>query len=315
LSPENGLERNRPRRHPLSQGERFGYRARLASEVVLQVSRSGCLEALALALLLVGSSARADAPLHVALVLDRAGDHPRAHEALMVGLAKAGFDPVDEDGVAPDSTLEDLQAASLKHHQDPYVLIIGRTDGKKIALAATAAMGMVTAREDGTATDATLNELLVRLATQAAQRVAPRQSQSSGTLLGSSMGHSGLILGIVGVGLFALGYIPALVVGSSYGDTVPNAARAVKVPLAGPFIARTKLSDEILTKGASPGLLGDGALQIVGVTALAAGAGLLIWQGVEMKQAEPAATPPAVTWQPQFGVGPGVVSAGAVFSW
>lgn len=232
----------------------------------------------------------------------------------MVGLAKAGFDPVEEDGLAPDATLDDLQAAALKHHQDPFLLVVGRTEGKKVVLSATAATGLSSAREDGTATDATLNDVLVRLATQAAQRVSPRQRQASGTLLGSSLGHSGLILGIVGVGLFALGYIPALAVGSSYGDTVPNAARSVKIPLAGPFLARTKLSDEILSKGASPGLLGDGALQIVGVTALAAGAGLVIWQGVEMNQAEPS-SPPAVTWQPQVGVGPGVVSAGAVLSW
>lgn len=76
----------------------------------------------------------------------------------------------------------------------------------------------------------------------------------------------------VGAAVFALGYIPALVVPSAMGNQVPNANRVAPIPLVGPLMVRNTLSDRALENGWNVICIADALLQWAGAAMMIGGA-------------------------------------------
>ena len=103
----------------------------------------------------------------------------------------------------------------------------------------------------------------------------------------------GLLLG--GVISFLLPYLTIVGVGAHYADYNPNASRVGYIPLAGPFLARGRMSDKDLNDGFSGGLIADGVLQAATAALIVAGA---IWCGVGERRH----TPERASLRPLLGI-------------
>jgi hypothetical protein len=275
--------------------------------------------ALGALLLTATSAAHAEGkPLHLSVVMEDADRKASVHEAVMVALTKAGFDPADDEGIDPAASDADLRALSAKHGNELVLLLTVEAAGKGFKLNAVAAAGAAAHSEESTARGKGLEPAAAELASRAAGAV----SSSGGELLGGPTGRLGLEIGLSGLGVLALGYIPAVVLASKYGSEVPNAARSGVLPVFGVFTARTKLSDEILNDGASPGLLADGTIQLLGAAGLLTGAGMIVYAKVQQARAGSAANPDAPAakeGEPPVSVlpvvGPGFAGAEVALRW
>ena len=260
------------------------------------------------------TSAWADgAPLHLGLSVADPDKQSSVHEAVMIALTKAGFDPADDDGITPDAAEDDLEALSKKHSDEAVLLVKVEADGKRFKINALAVAGVTTHEEIGAAKSKGLEAEVARVASKAATAVG---GTSANDLFGGPIGRNGVEVGLSGLGVLALGYIPALILAGKYGSAVPNASRAGSVPIVGAFNARGKLSDEILNDGASPGLIADGSIQLLGALALATGVGLVTYAKIQQYRANQAANPtPAVAVAVAPVLVPGFAGAGVTLSW
>jgi hypothetical protein len=233
----------------------------------------------------------------------------------MVALAKAGFDPADDEAVTPDAAEDDLRALSAKHGNEAVLLVKVDADGKRFQINAIAVAGATVHPEVGTSKSKGLEAEVARVASKAAVAVG---GTSANDLFGGPIGRTGVEVGLSGLGVLALGYIPAVVLAGKYGSSVPNASRVGTVPIFGAFTARTKLSDEILNDGASPGLIADGTIQLLGAAGLVTGIGMLTYAKIQQyraSQADAAAPAPSVAVAVQPVVFPGFAGAEVALTW
>jgi len=100
-----------------------------------------------------------------------------------------------------------------------------------------------------------------------------------------------------------------LLIGGVVAFVVPWLATVGFAPIAGPFLARRKISDKDLSDGYDVGLTVDGAIQIVGTSVLIAGI-LYAAIGVPAGKHDRAAR-----WRPLFAGGPGGAQLGAQVTW
>ena len=117
----------------------------------------------------------------------------------------------------------------------------------------------------------------------------------------------GLLIG--GVVAFVVPWLATVGFAAHYLDYNANASRVGFAPIAGPFLARRKISDKDLSDGYDVGLTVDGAIQIVGTSVLIAGI-LYAAIGVPAGKHDRAAR-----WRPLFAGGPGGAQLGAQVTW
>jgi hypothetical protein len=121
----------------------------------------------------------------------------------------------------------------------------------------------------------------------------------------------GLLIG--GLVAFLVPWLATVGLAANYLDYNPNAARLGFIPVAGPLLARQKISDKDLKDGYDVGLAVDGAIQIVGATVLVAGI-LYAAIGVPARPREHAAAEP-VRVRPLFAAGASSAQLGAEVTW
>jgi hypothetical protein len=120
----------------------------------------------------------------------------------------------------------------------------------------------------------------------------------------------GLLIG--GLVAFLVPWLATVGLAAHYLDYNPNAARLGFYPVAGPLLARQKISDKDLKDGYDVGLAVDGAIQIVGTTVLVAGI-LYAAIGVPAHPREHAAD--SVRVRPLFAAGASGAQLGAEVTW
>lgn len=218
-------------------------------------------------------------PVGWGLVVMEEDQRAPAEEAIKSGLAEQNCLPDPVPGLSKSrQTEEQLRVLSRNRGNDPVLQVVieqGKADRLKVS--ATAAAGAVTVREARTADREFVHQAAGELAASAAGQIRGLTASGGGGILSSGPGFAGVVIGSIGTGLFLLAYIPAIAVGSSYSDWVPDAGGYGKVPLVGPFLARGRLSDELLQKGGSAGLIADGLVQFAGVGGMVTGASMMVY--------------------------------------